>query len=568
MQINEWNRLTMRNITLKWSIFVFYSILGLLPLAAISYITVVSHTRSITVMTDQHVSELIQQTSAQMEDRCYNLFKHLDMLSKSPYVQLSFYQYPSGGRLSTVSDKLDIFRLNAQEFSRITLYSNQGEVVASAPEVETDPAPECLKRETVDRIKYLNYHHALNLKANPGKVEFFKTVFDFGNPERPVGLVRGEIPLSSFVEYLQNLGLGEGVEKILLDSSGEIIFKEALPLRPANGNLREYTAELPLLDWRIIARIPEDILYRDVDIVRKKTLIIAFVVALIAVFAVLVVSRQITRPLETVIEGTREFASGNLYHRIEVPWGGETRKVAEEFNDMAKQLADRQADLVQAGKLASLGRLSAGFAHEFRNPLAGIKTSAQVLARRGTTPQDKALAQGISKEVDRLNKIVEDLLHFSRPREPRRMPCDFLEIANRSLLLLDTRFRQKKITVNNLLNSIQIKADPDQMIQVLINLLLNALNVIEPEKGVITLESGRTLENEPFLSVHDNGRGVPPELVTRIFDPFFSLSDQGTGLGLSIVQTLLRRNGARLKVDSREGQGTTFTIIMNEHGKS
>jgi two-component system NtrC family sensor kinase len=556
----------MRNITLKWSIFIFYSILGLLPLAVISYITLVSHTRSITVMTDQHVTELIQQTGAQMEDRCHNLFKYIDMLSKSPYVQLSFYQYPNGGRLSTVSDKLDIFRLNAQEFSRITLFSNQGEIVATAPEAKTKIALEPLNLDSVEHIRSLNYHHTVNLKTDSGRVEFFKTVFDYGNPERPVGLVCAEVPLSSFIEHLKKLGLGEGVEKIILDGAGEVIFKEAASTNSKGGSLREYTAELPLLDWRIIARIPEDVLYRDVDIVRKKTLIIAVVVALIAVIAVLVFSRQITRPLQTVIEGTREFASGNLDHQIEVPWGGETRKVAQEFNTMAKQLADRQADLVQAGKLASLGRLSAGFAHEFRNPLAGIKTSAQVLARRAVTPQEKALAQGISKEVDRLNKIVEDLLHFSRPREPRRMSCDFLEIANRSLVLLDARFRQKKVTVDNNVGSMQITADPDQMIQVLINLLLNALNVVEPQLGVITLEAGRTIDKEPYLSVSDNGKGVPPELVSRIFDPFFSLSDQGTGLGLSIVQTLLRRNHARLKVDSREGQGTTFTIIMNGHG--
>lgn len=561
-------RVAVRNITLKWSIFIFYSILGLLPLAVISYITLVSHTRSITVMTDQHVSELIHQTSAQMEDRCYNLFKHLDMLSKSPYVQLSFYQYPNGGRLSTVSEKLEIFRLNAQEFSRITLYSNQGEIVASTPTSENEPAAEGLKRETVDRIKYLNYHHALNLTANPGRVEFYKTVFDYSKPERAVGLVCGEIPLSRFVEYLKKLGLGEGVEKIILDGSGRTIFRQDLPARALEGRLREYTADMPLLDWRIVARVPENVLYRDVDIVRKKTLIIAFVVALIAVLAVLVFSRQITRPLKTVIEGTREFAFGNLNHRIEVPWGGETRKVAEAFNDMAKQLVDRQADLVQAGKLASLGRLSAGFAHEFRNPLAGIKTSAQVLERRGSTPQEKALAHGISKEVDRLNKIMEDLLHFSRPREPKMAPCDLLEIANRSLFLLDMRFRQKKITVSNTVSSTMVSADPDQMIQVLINLLLNALNVVEPETGVISLESGRTLENEPYLSVSDNGRGVPPELVSRIFDPFFSLSDQGTGLGLSIVQTLLRRNHARLRVDSLEGRGSTFTIILQDNWKS
>ena len=553
----------LKNPPLKWSIFIFYCIFGLLPLAVISYLILTSHTRSITSMTDRHVSELIKQTGTQMEDHCYNLFKHLDILSKFPYVQLSFLQYPYGGQRKTVNDKLDLFRLNAQTFSRLTLYSNQGDIVASTPATGPETAVDYLDRESVERISYFNYHQTVDHTTGPGRVMFFKTVFDYRNPERAVGLVCGEFPLSGFIEFLKKLDLGDGVEKIVLDGSGQVLFVDAPPLRSHAGDLRQYSADLPLLNWRIVARIPEDILYRDVSLVRRKTLVIAGIAAAIAVLAVLVFSRQITRPLQTVIEGTREFASGNLNHRIELPSGGEIRRVAEAFNAMAKQLADRQTELVQAGKLASLGRLSAGFAHEVRNPLAGIKTSAQVLERRGPGDQERTLAHGISKEVDRLNKIVEDLLHFSRPREPRRAPCDLLEITNRSLVLLEARFRQKQATVNNRVSSVLITADQDQMIQVMINLLLNALHVVEAEQGVITIESGRTAEGRPSLSVSDNGRGVPPEMASRIFDPFFSLSQEGTGLGLSIVQTLLRQNGARLELDSREGRGSTFTIIMN-----
>ncbi len=551
----------MKSLTLKRSIFIFYSIFGLLPLVAVSYITLVSYTRSITSLTDQHVTQLIQRAGTQMENRCTGLFNYLELLSKTPYVQLAFLQYPQGGQGTTVRDKLELFRLNAQAFDRITLYSTQGRVWASTP--VHGPAPRDLSPKSADRLVHFNLFQEVSLERGDGRFLVYKAVFDYYKPQRVVGLVCGQTSLARFVGLIKDLDLGPGVHKTVRDGLGRVLFEHS-PASPGNESaLREYSTELPLLNWSLTARIPENVLYRDVYQVRDQTLFIAGFVALVAVLAGLVFSRRATKPLEAIIQGTREFAAGNTEHRIPMPKSQETRRVAEAFNTMAAELTERQSELVQAGKLASLGILSAGFAHEVRNPLAGIKTSAQVLERRGNSPQERSLARGISKEVDRLNKIVEDLLHFSRPTEPRRAPCNLQDIIQHSLSLLEARFRQRRVAVENRVQPVVTLADPNQVTQIMINLLLNALHAVEPDKGRILLESEEHGDGQAVLSISDNGRGMPPEIVSRIFDPFFSDSQGGTGLGLTIVQTLVRQNGIRLEVQSSEGLGSTFKLTFH-----
>ncbi len=552
----------MRTLSLKWSIFVFYLLFGLLPLGVISYLTMTSYTRTITQLTDQHLSELLLRVAEQTDDRCYNLFKYLDLMAKFPYVQLSFLQYPHAGQRSTVQEKLERFRINTQAFSRITLYSNQGQVVAATPGFSSGEAARPLPPEQVTRLAAYSYAHLEDLDHQPPRLLLFKRVYDYRNPSRPVGLACAETPLSRLLSFTRDMGLGPEVAKIVVDSQG----RRLLEVWPAGllkrGGLREYSASLPLLDWRILVRIPKKVLYRDVVRARYNTLAFAALVALVALVAVALFSRLVTRPLETIIEGTRRFAAGELDYRLPEPRGRETRRLARAFNQMAAQLEKRQAELVQAGKLASLGLLSAGFAHEVRNPLAGIKTSAQVLQRRARDQQDRSLAQGISQEVDRLNHLVGELLHLARPRPSRQVPCRLGPIVERALALLQPRLDRKGVQVANHLEEITLHADPDQVLQVVINLLLNALQAVPPGRGIITLQGGRDAAGRPRLVVADNGPGIPPEILGRIFDPFVSLAEEGTGLGLAIVQSLLRQNGAKVEAESTPGQGSRFIVTF------
>ncbi|MCD4720904.1 MAG: hypothetical protein K8S13_13745, partial [Desulfobacula sp.] len=276
--------------------------------------------------------------------------------------------------------------------------------------------------------------------------------------------------------------------------------------------------------------------------------------------------------------------------RIDLKYGNETKRLADEFNLMAKKLKERQTELIQANKLASLGLLSAGIAHEIKNPLAGIKTSAQVLNRllpeeivqetgqhvsntlistgvmikRDDYIDIKSLSGGIAKEVDGLNKTVTDLLDFAKPGPSKKTVCNLSEIVDRSINLIQSEIRKKRVYLQNNIKGFEVLVDFDQMTHIFINLILNALSAVEPGSGTITLTSEKKQKGVFKIKLVDNGHGIPDEMIPRIFDPFFSMFKKGTGLGLSIVYTLLTQNNVNVDVSSIEGEGTTFILTFEK----
>jgi len=555
----------MRQISLKWQIFLFYMLLGFIPMVAISYFAVVSYSRSINTLTDDYLTKLVQRIAEQTDALGNSHYKYLDILVKFPYVQLSFQQYPSGGQRGTIQEKLELFRVNTESFDRITLLANDGHVVAATPPGPSEVNTQAGTRAGHYAMGQYEYHHRVDLSRKNPKMLLYKRVYDFRDPRRLVGVVVAEVGLDKFLAFTRQLQIGAGIRKTVTAGDETAIYQEDRSTGKPYGVKKEFTAHLPLLDWKISILVPESLLLKDVNRLSGRLLAFATLVAFIAMMVSLAASRMAIKPLVRIIDGIKEFASGNLAYRIKAIKGVETRRVAVAFNAMAEELQKRQVELIQADKLASLGLLSAGFAHEVRNPLAGIKTSAQVMAKRSSSAETKELALGISKEVDRLNKLVGDLLHFSRPKPSARRPCDLVDIINRSLTILDFEIRKKNVRIINKVARHRVNVAPEQMVQVLINLILNALAAVAPEKGVIRLNSQVAPDNALTVTLRDNGHGIPPEKIARLFDPFFSLSKEGTGLGLSIVKLLLGNNDIRVEVESVEGEGTTFLMHFKRH---
>jgi len=218
---------------------------------------------------------------------------------------------------------------------------------------------------------------------------------------------------------------------------------------------------------------------------------------------------------------------------------------------------------LQTEKLSALGRMAAGIAHEINNPLAGILLYSSNLIKK--VPKEGALKEGldiITHETIRCRTIIQDLLEFSRDREPQKIMTNINDIIEKALSILENEFRLHHISVEKDLSS-QIpdnELDPNQMEQVFVNLLLNAVEALQ-EEGVITIRSQIGSDrNCERIEISDTGCGIPSEKLSKIFEPFFSTKAKGTGLGLAVSYGIVRNHNGEIQVSSVPGKGTRFTI--------
>jgi signal transduction histidine kinase len=230
---------------------------------------------------------------------------------------------------------------------------------------------------------------------------------------------------------------------------------------------------------------------------------------------------------------------------------------------------NKQKTLIEQEKLATIGRLAAGVAHEINNPLTTILTTAMLLQ------EDMAADDPVNQELDiivsetlRCRKIVTSLLDFARQSPPDKKPVQLHELICETALLTRKAAAFKDVAiVSRCLETIPaIVADKGQLQQALINLLINAIEATDPS-GVITVACRSLLDNSRVeITVEDNGAGIAPETIDKIFDPFFTTRDSGTGLGLSITSGIVAQHGGTITVDSAVGRGTTFTIRLPVDG--
>ncbi len=290
------------------------------------------------------------------------------------------------------------------------------------------------------------------------------------------------------------------------------------------------------------------------------------------------VHRLIGRPVKELLKATSAVSEGNFNYKVEMDKKHEMSNLANAFNTMTRKLSETQKQLYQNDKLASLGQLAAGVAHEINNPLTGVLTYSSFQLKR---IEDEKIDRNdlreslevIVRETKRCREIVKNLLDFARQVPAKKVKVNINTVIEHTLSIIDNQLILHNVNVEkNLKSNIpDIDADKNQIQQVLMNLLINALHATagKPE-GKISITTGTAVKNEKnfiSISVRDNGCGIEKEHLGNIFEPFFSTKGtKGTGLGLSVAWGIIDEHNGMINVDSEPGKGTEFVIYLPDSG--
>lgn len=234
------------------------------------------------------------------------------------------------------------------------------------------------------------------------------------------------------------------------------------------------------------------------------------------------------------------------------------------FREIGGLLASEQ-ERARAEQLAALGLIAAGLAHEVRNPLAGLRSTAQAMARKlANKGAQREYLDRMVAEIDRIDALVRTFLQYARPQRPTLKPVTLPDVITSVTTLLRERLAASKVRLSTEFprQDARVLGDPQQLQQVFLNLFLNSLQAMR-NGGEIRVQARRPEAGSTWeVRVRDTGKGIPPEHLAQAFTPFFSTKSHGSGLGLAIVQQIVREHRGHVDIESQPGQGTTVTVRL------
>lgn len=315
--------------------------------------------------------------------------------------------------------------------------------------------------------------------------------------------------------------------------------------------------------WKITVAQSTEIALAPVRQMGRTFAGLLIVVAAVAAMAAIPVSASMASPLGRLTYFTRNFIREQ--RMTPPPAGGpaEVRELSTAFGQLIHDLDRLKENLTRAAKLAVVGEMAAAMSHEVRTPLGILRSSAQLLMREpGLSAEGREVCGFIVSETERMNKLVSTLLDCARARPPELKPVDLVELAGQAIAMLRPQAGKKNISLElrHAGEAAIALCDTEQITQVLLNLLLNALQIL-PEGGRI--EVGVRRENHALmLEVADDGPGIPPELYERIFDPFFTQRNGGIGLGLTVVRQIVAAHRGDIVADKSALGGALFRVTL------
>lgn len=350
----------------------------------------------------------------------------------------------------------------------------------------------------------------------------------------------------------------------------------------ASGEMVAAFATVAPIGWKVVIEQPADRAFaRSRDMILGISVLMVISAAVASLIGILVV-RKIVRPIYELVRGAQLFARGRLTHTIETPGHGELTTLAREFNQMARELLEKERRLKQAERLATLSKFATILSHEIRNPLNSMIINLRILKRdmekqNGDRGNRGGHYEKVISEIWRIDSLVENFLNYARPPELVPYPHDINEVLDEVVethrgtaqergVRIETRYQDGELPVS---------VDVNQIKQVFLNIMLNAFDAMETG-GTLTISTERapprnrgdlTLEGfgeSPLVNIkfEDTGRGIDPGRLDRIFEVYYTSKSTGTGLGLPIAQQIVEKHGGVISVESTPGKGTAFTLAL------
>lgn len=368
-------------------------------------------------------------------------------------------------------------------------------------------------------------------------------------------IIAGTLPRTLDADGKENQLTVKAIEKdYLVDVS---------PLRGSNKVVAELVTAYPL---------------SSIGSVRRRSMAVIALVSTCAFLLFVPVSLQLARrvvqPMNALMSGVKRVEGGDLNTHITPLGSDEIYTLAESFNRMTDALRARDAEirlnqdqLIESGKLAAIGELAAGVAHEIGNPLAAISGYIQLLKDSPTAPKSRHFLEEMEKEVGFIDSTIRELLNFSRPAKTEEDLVPLNSVVDECLRMLSFHKAARGTLVEKKFdeNNPRVLGSRKELMQAALNLALNGLQAM-PNGGKLTISVESGVASIPrgmaAISVRDTGEGIPPEAMGKIFDPFFTTKRAGTGLGLSITYRIVQRHQGEIKVDSSAGGGTTFIMLL------
>ncbi|MFH1387118.1 MAG: ATP-binding protein [bacterium] len=387
----------------------------------------------------------------------------------------------------------------------------------------------------------------------------------------------------------EDVSRNEAVRKVLAGKKESGEFRDELGERMVGAFvfIKKY-------DWGVVVEAPVSVAYYEMRRLETNSLLFVILGIVFAGVVGVFFAQSIERPIKALKSGTEAVSRGELGYRIKVDSLDELGELAKAFNRMTEELKNSQEKLILSEKLASLGTMAAGMAHEIKNPLVSVRTFTQLLQQKW---EDKEFRDKFSAivphEIERINKIAESLLKFGRPMKPELTKVDVNALLDEVIMLFESECKKHNVVVTKKMAELpMISGDPGQISQAFVNIIKNGIESMDKSGGelLVRTEAGEAVKmgriqaregkqvGEEFvwgeeedlghhipvvmIEVTDTGEGISQEQIKNIFDPFFTTKETGTGMGLPITIRIIEEHKGSVRIKSQVGKGTSFILTL------